>query len=252
MNDSIIERVEEKYLITPAEQSALLSQISQHLAEDEYFSEIVASVYYDTPNFAFAIRSIDRPTYRAKVRIRAYETPTLSSKIFFEVKSKFSDGKKKIGTKRRLLLPLKTFYRYADKGENLVELVQDFKSSSSLDVQIARELDYLMRFHSLEPKVLIAADRLAYVAKNNPRFRLTFDENLRFRTSDLRLEHGSKGEKYFPLSQDSAHCVIMEVKTMNAMPSWFVAALSRAHIYPARFSKYGKIYQLLTERKLNV
>ena len=252
MNDHIIERVEDKYLITEVEQAALLAQITKNLKRDEYFSEEVISVYYDTKDSALAIRSIDRPAFRSKVRIRSYNTPKLDSKIFFEIKSKLKTGKKKIGNKRRLLLPLKDFYRYVKKGEDLVEIVKGLKGSTFRDVQIARELDYLMKFYQLEPKVLIAADRLAYVGKDDASFRLTFDENLRFRETNLRLEKGSKGEKFFPQTDDPKHCVIMEVKTMNAMPPWFVAVLSSEHIYPTRFSKYGKIYQLLTERENNV
>ena len=36
---------------------------------------------------------------------------------------------------------------------------------------------------------------------------------------------------------------------MNAMPQWFMSELSQLKIYPYRFSKYGKIYQLINERK---
>ena len=44
----------------------------------------------------------------------------------------------------------------------------------------------------------------------------------------------------------------MEVKTMHSMPPWFVRELSRQKLYPVRFSKYGKIYQLTKERNKNV
>ena len=105
-----------------------------------------------------------------------------------------------------------------------------------------------MDYYKLEPKVLISADRLAFSSKYDPEFRLTFDENLRFRTKDLTFRKGSKGKKYFPTTDEPKKSVIMEVKTMNAMPPWFVKELSRLMIYPTRFSKYGKIYQLINER----
>ena len=35
----------------------------------------------------------------------------------------------------------------------------------------------------------------------------------------------------------------MEIKTLGSMPLWLVRCLSELNIYPASFSKYGKIYE---------
>ena len=252
MDDKTILRTEEKYLITKSEKTELLSRIEKNLKHDEFYKEEVLSLYFDTKNFDLVIKSIDRPNFREKVRVRAYNVPKKSSKIFFEVKTKYKKGKKKIGNKRRLVLPLKDFYAYYENGESLEKLVKKNSGDSFRELQIARELDYLMKYYKLEPKVLIATDRIAYVGKDDPGFRLTFDKDLRFRTENLKLEKGSNGEKYFPNTDDPKHDIVMEVKTMNSMPPWFVKELSRLKIYPARFSKYGKIYQLIQERTKNV
>ncbi|MBQ7802501.1 polyphosphate polymerase domain-containing protein [Candidatus Saccharibacteria bacterium] len=252
MDDKTIERIEEKYLITSKEKTELLKAIKSNLRKDEFFSEEVLSIYFDTKNYDLVIKSIDRPDFREKVRIRAYNVPKLSSPIFFEIKTKLKVGKKKIGNKRRLSLPLKDFYQYLEKDANLEELAKNFSKNNKKQVQIARELDYLMKYYRLEPKLFIGADRVAYVGKDDSNFRLTFDSNLRFREKKLRLEKGSDGEKFFPLTSDPKHDIIMEVKTMNAMPPWFARELSRLKIYPVRFSKYGKIYELIKERNKNV
>ncbi|MBR3256795.1 polyphosphate polymerase domain-containing protein [Candidatus Saccharibacteria bacterium] len=252
MDIDTIERVEEKYLISREEKKSLLSSIIKNLERDEYFSEQVLSLYLDTKNFDFVIKSIDRPPFREKIRVRAYETPTRSSKIFFEVKSKLSKGPVKIGNKRRLVLPLKDFYTFQSGKSSLKAILEKNKVSDSKQLQIADELDYLVKIYNLEPKLLISSDRTAYVAKENKNFRLTFDENLRFREKDLRLEKPGDYEKYFPLTNDKKHCIIMEVKTMNSMPLWFVRELSKLRVFPSRFSKYGKIYQTITERNKNV
>ncbi|MBQ3261164.1 polyphosphate polymerase domain-containing protein [Candidatus Saccharibacteria bacterium] len=249
MDDKTIERIEEKYLITKQEKSALLRSISKHLARDEYFKEEVLSLYFDTKDYDLAVRSIDQPAFREKIRVRAYNVPKLSSKVFFEIKAKQKIGKRKISSKRRLILPLKSFYKYQSGKANLVELASEFSHSDIQQIQIAKELDYLYKYYQLQPKVVVSANRVAYVAKANPSFRLTFDEHLRFRTDKLRLEKGSTGEEYFKNTTDPKHDIIMEVKTMPTMPPWFVSELSKLHIYPARFSKYGKIYQLIKERK---
>ncbi|MBQ6130361.1 polyphosphate polymerase domain-containing protein [Candidatus Saccharibacteria bacterium] len=249
-DDRTIERVEEKYLISRSEKSALLKNIRKYLEKDEYYKESVLSLYLDTKHSDLANRSIDRPPFREKIRVRAYNVPAESSPVFFEVKAKLAFRYQKIGNKRRLILPLKDFYRYLETGKNLEKTVKTFSKNDRQQLQVARELDYLMKYHALEPKVLISADRTAFVGKDNPAFRLTFDENLRFRTTNLRLEKGTKGEKFFKKSEPQN--IIMEVKTLDAMPLWFVRELSAFKIYPDRFSKYGKIYQLITERKTHV
>ena len=251
MDDKTILRTEEKYLITKSDKSRLLKSIKQHLAKDEFFQEEVLSLYFDTKNYDLVIKSIDKPNFREKIRVRAYNAPAKDSKVFFEVKSKYAVGKKKLGNKRRLVIPLDDFYKYLNDEKPLEEITAATSPDDLKQLQIARELDYLMHHYALEPKVLIASSRVAYVGKDDPKFRLTFDENLRFRTTDLKLEHNSKWKKYFELTtlDDPQKNVIMEVKTMNAMPPWFVAKLSAQRIYPATFSKYGKIYQTLKERK---
>ncbi len=248
LRDKTIERIEEKYLITKTEKTALMKKISKELEHDEYYKEEVLSLYFDTENYDLAIKSIDRPNFREKVRVRAYDKPRKTSKVFFEVKTKLVQGKRKIGDKRRLLIKLGDFYNYYEKGEDLEKIIEEFSKGDKQQMQIARELDYITKHYQLVPKVVISADRTAFKAKGDSDFRLTFDENLRFRETELKLEKGSKGEKYFPAIGEKKRAIIMEVKTMNAMPPWFVKELGRLHIYPQRFSKYGKIYQLINER----
>lgn len=245
MDNKTILRTEEKYLISKTDQTALLKALAPYLVHDEYYQEEVLSLYYDTPNFDLVIKSIDHPDFREKIRLRAYNVPKLSSKVFFEVKSKYAVGKKRLSNKRRLILPLADFYAYQSGEQTLESVAAKASHGNPQQIQIARELDYLVKLYAAEPKVLISSDRLAFKGKDDAGFRLTFDEHLRFRTSNLKLDKGSQGENYF-------NQIIMEVKTMHAMPPWFIAELSRRHIYPATFSKYGKIYQLLTERKQNV
>ena len=249
MDDKKIERIEEKYLITKSEKTKLLKAINKHLLHDEWYKEEVLSLYLDTPNFDLAIKSIDRPEFREKIRVRAYNLPRKTTPVFFEVKTKYVQGKRKIGNKRRLVLPLKDFYRYFEKGENLEKLIDKYTKGDKQQIQVARELDYLVKFYKLEPKLVISANRTAFKGKDDSDFRLTFDESLRFREKDLKLEKGSKGEKYFPSINEKKRVIIMEVKTMRAMPLWFVEQLNQLKIYPTRFSKYGKIYQLIKERK---
>lgn len=252
-HDRTIERIEEKYLLTRSEKNALMKAINKRLKHDTYYKEEVLSLYLDTANFDLAIKSLDRPNFRTKIRIRAYNIPKRSTKVFFEVKSKLAVGKQKVGNKRRLIIPLKDFYAYLKSGDGLERTAAIISDGDPQQIQVAKELNYLFKIYNLRPQVLIASNRTAFVGKEYPNFRLTFDENLRFRTTNLKLEKGGNGEKYFPTAQNPKRNIIMEAKTMRAMPPWFVAELSKLKIYPTRFSKYGKIYQLIKERnQINV
>jgi hypothetical protein len=44
----------------------------------------------------------------------------------------------------------------------------------------------------------------------------------------------------------------MEVKARGAMPLWFAHLLSENKIFPVRFSKIGKIYELIKKEATNV
>ena len=249
MSDRTIERIEEKFLLTRQQKTALIKAIKKQLNHDEFYKEEVLSLYLDTDNYDLAVKSLDKPDFRIKVRVRSYNVPTRSKRVFFEVKTKLKVDNRRVGNKRRLVIPLKDFYAYIEKGADLEKIAEKASKGDAQQIQVARELDYMVKHYKLKPQLLIVSDRTAYSGKDDKGFRLTFDENLRFRTTKLKLEKGGDGEKYFPNTADPKHSIIMEVKTMNAMPPWFVAELNKLHTYPIRFSKYGKIYQLIIKRK---
>ncbi len=245
-----IERVEKKYLITSQEKAKLLRAIDRHLKRDEFYKEKVMSIYFDTDNNDLVIKSIDRPNFREKVRARVYSATSGESPVFLEIKSKHAVKKKKISNKRRLVLTQSDFEEFMSGGK-LETIAKRNYADNFKQMQIAKELAYIIDYLKLKPKIMIISDRIAFSSINGSGFRLTFDEKLRFRTDGLSFRKGSKGEKYFPNTDNPKKSIIMEVKTMNAMPPWFVKELSRLRIYPTRFSKYGKIYQLINERNQN-
>lgn len=101
------------------------------------------------------------------------------------------------------------------------------------------EIDYIMKYYKLQPKVFISYDRLAFFEKNNSDFRLTIDTNLQTRRTDLRLDSPVYGEQLLPSGK-----WLMEAKAFKAFPLWFVHFLSERKIYNTSFSKYGTEYTL--------
>lgn len=230
MAQEVFRRTETKYLLSREKYKALLQRIIPYLERDKYFRGTNCSIYFDSDDKYLAIHSLEKPLYKEKVRIRSYNVPkSLNDPIFIEIKKKY----KGIGYKRRVGVTLGGFYEYLRTGE-----------LETKNPQIKAELDYCFNLYDLKPALYLAYDRLSYCAKDDASFRLTFDHNVRHRQHDLRLERGDRGELYFENGE-----IVMEVKVTNAYPLWFTKALANLEIYPASFSKYGRVWQKIEQRK---
>lgn len=221
MYDKIFKRVEEKYFFNKEQFNLFFSKIGSNLKKDKYYETVICNLYFDNKDSELIIKSLDKPIYKHKVRLRSYGIPKLDDDVFLEIKSKF----KKVVNKRRIKLKLSEFNDYLAKR------------SYDGDNQIMREIDYLFNLYSLIPTYFIAYDRKSYVGLNEPTLRITVDTNLRSRKDNLSLEYGDEGEMYF-----DEEIFIVEIKTLDAMPLWLVEVLSEMRIYPISFSKYGKIF----------
>ncbi|MBR5621324.1 polyphosphate polymerase domain-containing protein [Candidatus Saccharibacteria bacterium] len=221
MAQQIFRRTEIKYLLTEKQVRDLMWLVEPYLKKDKYFKGTNCSIYFDNDSRYLAIHSMEKPLYKEKIRIRSYGVPRLNDTVFLEIKKKVNG----VGGKRRIPVKLSDFYNYLETGE--------LDSNSEV---IKKELDMCMERYGLKPTMFLAYDRTSYCGKDDPTFRLTFDRNVRSRNDELRLELGDHGEKFF-----ENNLVVMEVKAMDAYPFFFVRALSKLKIYPASFSKYGRV-----------
>jgi len=113
------------------------------------------------------------------------------------------------------------------------------------ETQVTREIDYFVSFYKkLRPAVSLFYDRMAYYSADDPDLRLTFDTNIRFRTTDLDISKGDYG--YLLMGPEKA---VLEIKAAGAMPLWLTHELDRLRIYPHPYSKYGNAYKLLLSAK---
>jgi len=221
MQGNTFERVEEKYLLTQAQFQAIMAGLRGKMQPDLFGRSMVSSIYYDTEDYRLIRASLEKPDYKEKLRVRAYGTPDAASKVFVELKKKY-DG---IVYKRRASLPL--------SQANL--LVQGKQLDT--DDQILREIQYFVRFYQPQPRALLSYRRVAYTGAENG-LRITFDDDIRFRTSALRLTSGSWGQELLTPSM-----TLMEIKAHGAMPLWLCELLNQNGIYPTSFSKYGICYR---------
>ena len=225
----IFKRVEKKYLLTEAQYERLLSRIGPHLRPDEYGRSTVVSLYLDTPDRRIIRSSIEAVDYKEKLRLRCYGTASPDSTVFLELKKKFGG----VVYKRRAAMRLTEAEGYLQRG------VKPFES------QILSEIDWAMQLYGRpQPATLIACEREAWFDEEHPDLRLTFDRNIRYRETELRLERGAAGRTLLP-----AETVLLEIKTAGAMPLWLAAALDAEGILPGSFSKYGTAYTRSLEEK---
>ena len=229
---TVFERTEKKYILTLSQRKALLEQIAAYFKPDEYGESTVCSLYFDTPDYRLIRRSMEKPVYKEKLRLRSYSTPKQDSNVFLELKKKYNG----VVYKRRQTM---TYRQAKDYLQNGVK---------PTDSQMMREIDWSMRYYrDIAPKVFIAYDRTAFYSKTDHELRITFDRNVRFRTDHLDLAKGHYGERIL----DAGLC-IMEIKALAAMPLWLTDALSKLQVFPGTFSKYGTAYQIIETRKNNI
>lgn len=69
---SVFERIEEKYQLSARERAAIEGALAARLQRDRARDGLVCSLYLDTPERAVIMRSLEKPCYKEKLRLRAY------------------------------------------------------------------------------------------------------------------------------------------------------------------------------------
>jgi inorganic triphosphatase YgiF len=69
---AVFQRYELKYLLTQPQRAALLSLMPAYMKLDDYGRTTIRNVYFDTDSFLLARRSIEKPIYKEKLRLRCY------------------------------------------------------------------------------------------------------------------------------------------------------------------------------------
>ena len=229
----VFNRYEYKYIIDQKTFEKITDALDLHMVVDKYCKNhslyTIANLYCDTPDDALIRRSLNKPVYKEKLRLRSYGTVNENSMFFLEIKKKY----KGLVNKRRTQLCPREAYAFIEKG------IYPDESRSYINKQVLKEIEYLWeRSECLAPKVYIAYDRLAYFERGNDDLRISFDTNLRARRHDLSFEYGDEGEGLI-----APGLWVMEIKTSRAMPLWLVELIDELRIYRSSFSKYGTEYK---------
>lgn len=226
---AVFKRYEMKYRMTKKQQKVVLEAMLPYMRLDRFGHTQIRNIYFDTDNYRLVRRSMEKPSYKEKLRIRSYEKVKAQDKVFVEIKKKFDD----IVYKRRESLSYSDLSAWVERQEKGNDAV------FPIDTQIGREIGYFFTYYeTLKAKVFLSYEREAFYALDGSDFRVTFDENILARREALSLSEEVWGENLM-----DADCVLMEIKTSGGVPLWMTKVLTQERLYKTSFSKYGTAYQ---------
>ena len=229
---SVFKRYELKFILNKQQKEKILSAMEPYMEQDKYGRTTICNVYFDTSDYRLIRRSIEKPVYKEKLRVRKYIGKNSDKQVFVELKKKY----KKVVYKRRVCMSEKEAFSWL-MGE------KELEDNS----QIAKEIKYFLNYYSgLKPTVFLSYEREAYYSKDKSDFRVTFDENVLSRDNNFSFDEGAYGDYVLP--QDK---VLMEIKCSGGIPLWMTRALSKEKIYKTSFSKYGTAYSTKIFPKIN-
>ena len=214
-------RYEDKYFINTFQKDTFLEEISAHIQKDIFPEYDINNIYYDSKDFKMIKESINTNTkFKQKLRARSYGDLTDNSKVFLEIKKKY----KQMGEKRRIELQ-----------KNNILLADDEELFNS---QIGKEIKNVITAYDVSTKVFISYHREAFSSLDKKPIRITFDTDIKYRTSDIDIN----SRKTDSLLKDDGQ-ILLEIKQIGQYPIWLLNALNNIHASKVSFSKYGTIYK---------
>lgn len=223
---TVFERYELKYLLNEAQKQAVCRAMEPYMRLDRYGRTTIRNLYLDTDSYRLARHSIERPVYKEKLRVRSYTQATADSTVFVELKKKYQS----VVYKRRLALTERDAMQWLGRT-----------APCPVESQIADEIEYFLRYYGpLHPAAFLSYEREAFYALDGSDFRVTFDEQILSRQSNLSLCAAPGGS---PLLKDGM--TLMEIKCSGGIPLWMTQVLTEQKLYKTSFSKYGAAYEKL-------
>ena len=246
--DNTFKRKEVKYRLTADQYARVRAALSPYMAPDKYGATAINTTYLDTPDRTLIQRSLEKPLYKEKLRVRRYgDECEPATPVFVEIKKKY----KGIVYKRRICMAnaaAEAFlagmpYERAIELFPLADAEAQAEAESPLAAQIAREIfAFRRRWGRLDPSMDIRVIRTAWKltpvgrAATTDGFdvRVTFDEHLRSRD---RFDDRAAWTDIVTPGE-----VLMEIKITGAYPLWLVKILDECGCTRTSFSKYGTAF----------
>ena len=109
---TVFQRYELKYLLTQEQKKKILQAMAPYMELDQYGRTTIRNLYFDTGNYRLARHSIEKPSYKEKLRVRSYSQADPESPVFVELKKKYRN----VVYKRRIALPEKEAMEWLQGG----------------------------------------------------------------------------------------------------------------------------------------
>ena len=97
----VFQRYEIKFLLTRKQKECILKAMEPYMELDAYGRSTIRNIYYDTDNYRLVRKSLEKPVYKEKLRVRSYSAAAPDDKVFVELKKKY----KGVVYKRRITIP---------------------------------------------------------------------------------------------------------------------------------------------------
>ena len=230
-------RYEKKYIMNKDLAALIKSEIKDFIEVDKYSYNsyyTICNVYYDTVNDEVIKHSVSKPRFKEKLRLRCYGSDNVDDIVYLEIKKKING----FVNKRRTYITI-------NEANNLIFYKIMPVKKSYHNTQVLNEIYYYVLNKILYPKISISYDRQAFFDKENKDFRITFDNHITSRRTNVSV--GRNNEDVNILDDN---LVIMELKTSTSIPLWMTKILTKHKVYSNSFSKYGsEFYEYLIKTR---
>ena len=223
------QRFEFKYYLPKNIADKLIPTLLNHMDWDPYIKESgqdyyqVNSLYFDSPDFGCFWDKESGIADRKKLRFRYYNQMTSNEMpVFAEIKRK----KDTLVIKDRVKLTAASCFNESFDQE-LNKMRQQQKDDDFL-----AELIWFKKRNSMRPKLFVSYQRKALVGKENKKFRVTFDYNIKAQLVDDFNKIPTQLEAVYPEG------VVLEVKYNNVLPAWFHKIIQKYQLQRLAYSKY--------------
>ena len=86
---TVFKRYELKYMLSLEQRLRVLEAMAPFMQLDKYGRTTIRNLYFDTDTYLLIRRSIEKPVYKEKLRLRSYGTADKDTTVFVELKKKY-------------------------------------------------------------------------------------------------------------------------------------------------------------------
>lgn len=222
------QRFEFKYYLPNNKADKLIPALLNHMDWDPYVKKSgrdyysVNSLYFDSPDFGCFWDKESGIVDRKKLRLRFYNQLDDLQPVFAEIKRK-QDA---LVIKDRIKLTPDDC-RQEQLDHQLFNLAHQ-----SPDDNFIKELIWFKNRNSMRPKLFVSYKRKALIGKLDPRFRITFDYDIKAGLSHSLMPDQSRLKEVYPYG------VVLELKYNNVLPQWFHRIIQKYQLQRLAYSKY--------------